>query len=1345
MKLISILFVSFMAFIGVQYAYPVNLAPGAQYFYTGYGAKEVSLGYAGISELGSLDGNSFNPASLADLRRIASSFMIGGLGSKNFLLSPAIALPTDFGVLSVNALYLGSSQPNALNTLLGAQVNIAKPITETLFWGFGIKLSAGFNNPVNSDWQLAFDTGVIYSERSTLTGTGLLDPSFGLVIKNIGKNMTLGAYDPFPAMGIGLGASFFPVKLDFYKLKLIGDMTLPFNPFNIIFSVGAENIFLDIFKVRLAYVLNSSNFGMASLGYFTIGAGFSGKIKLSKDAPTDIDISYALQNQSFNGTDEWAHFINVSVAWGLYDDVKPEAKASPYFLYFSPNFDGSQDEERIALDIRDNTLVDGWVFTIEDGVGKTVKTYKSLEKLQLRTLNFFKFFEKIFSKKQQVEIPSEIVWDGKDDSGKPMPDGNYSYQLLTWDENKNTNNDQKGAIIIDTIMPKLATSVQTTVFSPNGDGVKDELPVSAQTSNFKDIDKFKVYIRDSRGSTVRSYDFGNKPPQSFTWDGRDNGGQPVPEGEYSIISFIENPAGNSVQNLIAGIRLVTNYQTVELDLKNLDGGLTFSPVVSGQDTISFKTKLSDDRGLESWSFKVYDQSGAVVREIRGETPFPNDIVWDGKDNDKKVLPDGDYSCDLEVFFDSGNHPRTVKKTVRIDATPPKVTVKPEYLSFSPNGDGKLDTITFAQSATGNDGDILEMKIADQVGNIVYYNKYVKKDFPTNFIWNGLDRNLSPLPEGKYTLTFEGTDAVGNRSVTSVKDILLKTGLEKVSIQSDVSAISPTNSMANSRAVLVPSVSSKDGIVSFTVEIRNEGNALVRTYKFPDFTNRVEWDGKDEAGRLVKDGVYYYSLKVKYNYGDEPQSTAKPVRVKASMPELTVAANTRIFSPNGDGVRDTIVFSQKLMNADKSDSYESVIADSSGRPVKTYKWTGSVPKEITWDGKDNNGKNADPGIFTYIISGTDVAGNRTMQTVANIKLVRGFEKLTFTSDGRAFSPNGDGVRDTMSFTAAISSTNDILLSEFVVYDSFGNAVRVIDTTNGVPETTVWDGKDDDGNGLPDGVYSAEMDCVFESGNQVVSKIPGILLSQNPPYYKLIVSPPLFTPDGDGDSDNLTINLEVTNSAPIVNWSLNIYKKLENGQHGPLFKGFSGTNAVKKIFIWNGMSEDGQDLVEAVQDYVAILEAEDSLGNKLTNVRKTIPVGVLVEKTPEGLRIRVSSIQFAFDSAQLVGDSRSVLDKVFAIIRKILSDPKKYGITENYRIEIGGHTDDVGTDEYNQKLSERRAQTVYNFLVEKDINPKILASVGYGKTRQYKEITPDLTQEKKEEYRARNRRVEFFIRK
>ena len=66
----------------------------------------------------------------------------------------------------------------------------------------------------------------------------------------------------------------------------------------------------------------------------------------------------------------------------------------------------------------------------------------------------------------------------------------------------------------------------------------------------------------------------------------------------------------------------------------------------------------------------------------------------------------------------------------------------------------------------------------------------------------------------------------------------------------------------------------------------------------------------------------------------------------------------------------------------------------------------------------------------------------------------------------------------------------------------------------------------------------------------------------------------------------------------------------------------------------------------------------------------------------------------------------------------------------------HTVDVGTHEYNQKLSERRAHAVHDYLVGAGLPPEILSVEGHGKTLPLVEGTSD-------EARAKNRRVELGI--
>jgi outer membrane protein OmpA-like peptidoglycan-associated protein len=72
----------------------------------------------------------------------------------------------------------------------------------------------------------------------------------------------------------------------------------------------------------------------------------------------------------------------------------------------------------------------------------------------------------------------------------------------------------------------------------------------------------------------------------------------------------------------------------------------------------------------------------------------------------------------------------------------------------------------------------------------------------------------------------------------------------------------------------------------------------------------------------------------------------------------------------------------------------------------------------------------------------------------------------------------------------------------------------------------------------------------------------------------------------------------------------------------------------------------------------------------------------------------------------------------------------------KIEISGHTDNYGTDAYNQKLSVDRARAVYRYLIDNGIESNRLSYKGYGKE---KPVVPNDT----EENRAKNRRTEILI--
>lgn len=117
-----------------------------------------------------------------------------------------------------------------------------------------------------------------------------------------------------------------------------------------------------------------------------------------------------------------------------------------------------------------------------------------------------------------------------------------------------------------------------------------------------------------------------------------------------------------------------------------------------------------------------------------------------------------------------------------------------------------------------------------------------------------------------------------------------------------------------------------------------------------------------------------------------------------------------------------------------------------------------------------------------------------------------------------------------------------------------------------------------------------------------------------------------------------------------------------------------------------------------------------------------------RTALGLVMNLGSdyLKFEFDKAELRPEDRELLSRVAGILMT----------SHDYMVSVNGHTDDVGSDDYNQKLSERRAQAVRDYLVKAGMSPDILSVEGYGKKLPLVKGSTDAA-------RAKNRRVELGI--
>ncbi|MGC8964156.1 MAG: OmpA family protein [Brevinematia bacterium] len=486
-------------------------------------------------------------------------------------------------------------------------------------------------------------------------------------------------------------------------------------------------------------------------------------------------------------------------------------------------------------------------------------------------------------------------------------------------------------------------------------------------------------------------------------------------------------------------------------------------------------------------------------------------------------------------------------------------------------------------------------------------------------------------------------------------------------------------------------------------------------------NYVYWDGTDSKGKVVPDGIYYLQIFAKDIEGNESSSPVFKVIVDNTPPIGSVGVPYLIFSPNGDGNKDDITFS--LKNLTKGDNWSAWIEDQKGNTVKTWNLGTDPTNAITWTGLGDDAKLLPDGNYNFYLKGEDLAGNVFITNIKGIVISTKLRNLFVSSDVYEISPNGDGILDKANINVIVDDLKGLVKLNIYVKDPrSGNIIRSWNMEGDKFLTNVyWDGTDNTGNVVFDDTYVVYAEAEYVDGNKPVSPEIYIKVDRTPPQVKFSFEPALFSPDNDGVDDEVTFRINVSDDSEIASWSFKVW--YPSGKR--VFKEFKGNGTPPSEIIWDGIGDNG-DSVDSAEEYPLSLEISDVLGNK-TNIRPAaLPTDILVEVTPYGYKIRVSSIEFAFGSAELT-------PKGAQIVKKVAEKLKKFG---GYKIRVEGHTDNVGSYDYNLKLSKARAETVRKELIKLGLNADRITSEGYSFDRP---IAPNDT----EEGRARNRRVEFIL--
>jgi outer membrane protein OmpA-like peptidoglycan-associated protein/flagellar hook assembly protein FlgD len=602
-------------------------------------------------------------------------------------------------------------------------------------------------------------------------------------------------------------------------------------------------------------------------------------------------------------------------------------------------------------------------------------------------------------------------------------------------------------------------------------------------------------------------------------------------------------------------------------------------------------------------------------------------------------------------------------------------------------------------------------------------------------------------------------------------------------------------------------------------------------------SRIVWHGRDNRNRFVPEGAYLISISVTDSADRTARSAPMSIVVDNTPPEAEVETGFNVFSPDGDGSRDVLPIRQYGEDASR---WSGRIVNNAGTTMEMWDWEYDLPEELRWDGTRVTGSTVRDGEYTYILTGNDDAGNTITVRQENIRVNTQDRALTINANRPAFSPNGDGVRDTITYTPGFPDDADPLNWEFSVVNPDGTTVMKRSGGSTVPSSFTFTGIDGEER-LPEGAYTADLRVTFRNGETETAAAPEVALDVTPPEVAVAPQSGKLSPDSGDDAETMEITIDhdsdgayrwhgavipADDDDPILTatWTDTLPETFSwNGQTGrgasagtgqyrytlrasdragnqrtvqtepflldreapsvdvdvtpaPFYPGADNRASTLEISIqtddrsgieeqrivvygpqgdvftridgdgetvtWNGRNAEG-DLPQSARDYTVAVTVTDSVGNRST-VEESVPIGILVEEDQAGdLRFRITGIRFApfeadfsdLDDRDVVEKNRETLDQIASFLQDY---PDQEIRVEGHAVHIyqRGDLKEREQDEVLLPLSQKRAQVIVDALIDRGVDGTRLTAVGRGGAE-------PLVPHSDRENRWKNRRVEFEL--
>lgn len=692
-------------------------------------------------------------------------------------------------------------------------------------------------------------------------------------------------------------------------------------------------------------------------------------------------------------------------------------------LIFSPDGDGYKD----SLGIEQSGSVEHlWESAFVDSSGNSVR-----------------------SSARGDAAPESFDWEGQDDLGKVVPDGVYRYQIASTDRAGNATDGAIESIIIDTQQPSVGLSINRSIFSPGTGSAVSTITLTPDIPVRAGIVDWKLEIVDSSGESVQTWSRQESPavPDSVEYDGRDNANRRLTEGLYHGRLKIEYSNGFQPEiespPFSVDITPPTAIVSSNWNVFSPQGGSRRNQVTFSQDT-----SVED-----IWFGRLTDGAGTEVNGWTWIGSAKKSLVWDGRDAEGRLVPDGTYEYTVMATDLAGNVGISTPVTVTVDTSSVEAAVTASLDIFGPTGNGVKDTVSFFMSAM-TDSPVSEwtLSVNDPSGTTVRI--WEGSGTPIDRVeWNGRTTSGSQSPDGLYTAELSVVYVKGDIAAAVSSAVLIDTVAPEIEVSANKKLFSPDG---DGEMDVIEIFQNSSQEVSFQGTIIDSRGRVVQTRVWTGMLEPFVWDGTDDSGNPLDDDDYEYEVIGVDQAGNETRKTVNNIRIDTEPTPVYLTATEGYIKAGETDPARMQSFAAVVPNTDGIKSWDFSVVSEDNRSVITESGTGPVPAGFVWNGTDTSGR-AVEGLFKGVLSVSYEKGSRPRA-----------ESRQFVSDGsppyvvvnlqpQPFSPDGDNVDDEVVIGLSVEDRSRIQEWSLRIFDPRGKDFITFSGRGRPSERIIWDGR------------------------------------------------------------------------------------------------------------------------------------------------------------------------------------------------------------------------------------------------------------------------------------------------